>query len=244
MRLICYSTSGEPPRLVAAPVERGWMDRTQAGFAYRCLPLNIANAHGWLILNSVPFVAEWNGDPGIDAVSIRPVGDGAPLLASSHFGSGVLTFSVNGLFRTEPGYDLLVGGPFNEPKDAIQPLTGIVETDWSPFTFTMNWKFTRKLAPVAFEHDEPFCMIFPMPRGLIEATEPEIRSIDADPEVREAYRSWADSRQAFNEGLKLPGSEARAQKWQKDYFRGSGRFGAPPDDHRTKLRPQEFKPKS
>ena len=71
MRLICYSTSGEPPRLVAAPVERGWMDRTQAGFAYRCLPLNIANAHGWLILNSVPFVAEWNGEPGIDAVSIR-----------------------------------------------------------------------------------------------------------------------------------------------------------------------------
>ena len=47
------------------------------------------------------------------------------------------------------------------------------ETDWSPFTFTMNWKFTRKPAPVAFERDEPFCMVFPVQRGLIEAAEPE-----------------------------------------------------------------------
>ena len=40
----------------------------------------------------------------------------------------------------------MVTGPFNQPKDAIQPLTAIVETDWAPFTFTMNWKFTRRLA--------------------------------------------------------------------------------------------------
>jgi hypothetical protein len=57
MRLICYPTSGEPPKLIPAPFERDWMDRTRAGFAYRCLPLNIANAHGWLILNPVPFTA-------------------------------------------------------------------------------------------------------------------------------------------------------------------------------------------
>src|SRR5437764_7431771 len=117
MRLICYPTSGEPPRIIAAPVERDWMDRTPNGFAYRCLPLNIANAHGWLILNTVPCIAEWNGDAGFDGVSIRATGEGA-MLASSHFGSGVLTFSVNGLFHTEPGYDLLATGPFNSPKRA------------------------------------------------------------------------------------------------------------------------------
>ena len=49
MRLICYPTSGDPPKIVAAPVQRAWMDRTDQGFAYRCLPLNIANAHGWLL---------------------------------------------------------------------------------------------------------------------------------------------------------------------------------------------------
>jgi len=242
MRLICYPTSGEPPKLIPAPMERDWMDRTNDGFAYRCLPLNIANAHGWLILNPAPFIARWNGEAGIDAVEVRATAPGPSLIASSHFGSGVLTFNVNALFRTEPGYDLAATGPFNQPKDAIQPLTGIIETDWSPFTFTMNWKFTRKNTPIAFARDEPFCMIFPLQRGLVEQVEPEIRAMATDPEVSEAYAEWAESRRLFNEGLKIPGSEAQAAKWQKDYFRGKARFGATPPDHRTKLRPKGFPP--
>jgi hypothetical protein len=242
MRLICYPTSGEAPAIVPAPVERDWMDRTDNGFAYRCLPLNIANAHGWLILNAAPFVAQWDGGKGLDAVTIHPTDPETAPLVSSHFGSGVLTFHVNALFRTEPGYDLLATGPFNRTKDAIQPLTGIIETDWSPFTFTMNWKFTRKLTPVAFERDEPFCMIFPLQRGAVEQIEPEVRSLESDPEVREAYAAWAESRRAFNEGLKIAGSEAQARKWQKDYFQGAARFGAPPADHRTKLRVKPFTP--
>jgi Family of unknown function (DUF6065) len=240
MRLICYPTSNDPPRLVAAPVERGWMDNTPNGFAYRCLPLNIANAHGWLILNTAPFVARWTGGAGVDAITIQPVASGAPLLASSHFGSGVLTFSVNGLFRTEPGYDLVVTGPLNDPKDAIQPLTGIVEADWSPFTFTMNWKFTRAFVPIVFSENAPFCMIFPVQRGIIEEVEPEIRSMEENPELRRAHFAWSESRNSFNQGLKTPGSEACAEKWQKDYFRGSDRFAAAPSDHRTKLRPRNF----
>ena len=240
MRLICYPTSGDPPKIVAAPVQRAWMDRTDQGFAYRCLPLNIANAHGWLLLNTVPFIARWDGGAGLDAISLHPAAEG-PLLAMSHFGHGVLTFSVNALFRTERGYDLMATGPFNEPKDGLQPLTGIIETDWAPFTFTMNWKFTRKLAPVAFEQDEPFCMIFPVKRGLVETVEPEIRALESDPAVSEAYLRWTDSRRGFNEELQQPGSDAQARKWQKDYFRGTSSYRAAPPDHRTKLKLAEFK---
>lgn len=240
MRLICYPTSGAAPKLAPAPVERDWMERINAGFAYRCLPLNIANAHGWLILNAAPFIAEWDGGMGVEAVTVQGATPDASIQADSHFGSGVLTFTVGALFRTEPGWDLLVTGPFNRPKDAIQPLTGIVETDWAPFSFTMNWKFTRKFAPVAFERDEPFCMIFPVQRGAIEQIEPEIRPLEADPEVQAAYTAWAESRRDFNAGLKVKGSKAEEEKWQKDYFRGSERFAAPPPDHRTRLRVKPF----
>src|SRR6516164_6637215 len=215
MRLICYPTSGEPAKIVAAPVERAWMDRTEQGFGYRCLPLNIANAHGWLLLNTAPFVAQWDGAQGLEAIRLSAAGVGEPLLASSHFGSGVLTFHVNALFRTEPGYDLMVTGPLNELKDGIQPLAGVVETDWGPFTFTMNWKFTRKFVPVAFERDEPFCMIFPLKRGLVEEVEPEIRALESDPQLHAAYLAWADSRRDFNDALRRPDSEAQVQKWQK-----------------------------
>ena len=244
MRLICYATSGVMPEIVPAAVEREWMERTPQGFAYRCLPLNIANSHGWMVLNPAAFLAEWNGGPGLDAVTVRalPGAAGAPpLVASSHFGFGVLTFTVNGLFRTEPGWDLYVTGPVNRPKDAITALSGIVETDWAPFTFTMNWKFTRKHTPVTFEAGEPFCMFFPVERGRIEQVEPEMRPIDSDPEVQAAFAAWSDSRRRFNEGLQVPGSEAQVERWQKDYFRGSDRFGERvPDDHRTKLRVRPF----
>jgi hypothetical protein len=242
VRLICYATSGPPPRIVAAPLERSWMDQTPQGYAYRCLPLNIANSHGWLVLNPTPFVAQWNGGPNLEDIQVQPTAPGAvPLIAMSHFGNGVLTLGVIGLFRTEPGYDLWVGGPTNMVKDAIQPLTGVVETDWSPFTFTMNYKFTRPFVPVSFGLNEPYCMVFPLQRGLVETVEPEFRTLDQDPEVREAYLAWAESRRNFNADLKVEGSTAQQQKWQKEYFKGTGQWGRAPADHRTKVKLREFK---
>ena len=143
MRLVCYPMSADCPKIVAAPVERAWMDQSTERFAYRCLPLNIANTHGWLVLNTHPFIAGWNGNASVDGVVVQSQGGDLPLLAQSHFGCGILTFHLHALFQTDPGYDLMVSGPLNHLKDGIQPLSGVVETDWLPFTFTMNWKFTR-----------------------------------------------------------------------------------------------------
>jgi hypothetical protein len=245
LRLICYPVSDTAPKLVPANAERDWMSATPDGFAYRCLPLNIANAHGWMILNPASIAAQWDGGDGKESVKIQATGGGATRVsASSHFGSGVLTFAIPALFRTETGYDLMVTGPVNAPKDGIAALTAIVETDWTPSTFTMNWKFTRPNCIVRFERDEPICMIFPIPRGLVEQTEPEIRSLETAPEVKQAYEQWAESRLQFNRELMIPGSAAQRQKWQKDYFQGAAGFGNVPADHRTKIRPKEFNPPS
>jgi hypothetical protein len=223
-------------------MERDWMGATPEKFAYRCLPLNIANSHGWQILNPVPFAAVWTGNPGIEGIATNPAVAGATPAAISHFGQGILTFHVTGLFRTEPGYDLWIAGPINQFKDAIQPMSAVVETDWSPFTFTMNWKFTRTNQPVTFAEDEPFCTIFPVKRGLVEQVEPEFKEMADDPEVQAAYTKWAADRASFNKDLAVPGSAAQAAKWQKDYFKGAATgFGTAPPDHRTKLKLREFK---
>jgi hypothetical protein len=37
-----------------------------------------------------------------------------------------------------------------------------------------------------------------MPRGLVEAVEPEFGSMDEEPAVRDAYRTWSESRQAWS----------------------------------------------
>ena len=80
----------------------------------------------------------WNGGLGADALKVEFFEKPKVAHAASHFGSGILTVTVGYLFRTPPGYNLYIRGPANLPKDGIAPLEGIVETDWSEATFTMN----------------------------------------------------------------------------------------------------------
>ncbi len=217
------------------------MEATSERFAYRCLPLSIANAHGWEILCPSGFVASWNGKPELEGIGML-ADPGAPCPAVSHFGSGILTFHIPCLFRTEPGYDLLVQGPVNRPKHGIAALSGVIETDWSPYTFTMNWIFTRPDTAVRFEKGEPFCHLFPVERGALEEVEPELRRLSDAPELKRSYEAWTENRNRFNADLSLPGSEARAEKWQKLYHRGlnpDGESGTAPD-HRTRLRLKPF----
>jgi hypothetical protein len=241
MKLTAYVVDGHSINLRPAPVERDWMDRVDERFAYRCLPLSIANAHGWEILCAAGFTAVWDGGRAIDAVTVAP-DKGAIAPALGHFGFGILTFHVPCLFRTEVGFDLMVSGPINRPKDAIAPLTGMVETDWSPYSFTMNWQFTRAQTPVRFEKDEPFCHIVPVRRGEIESVEPELRLLSENPELERAHETWSANRDRFNVELWQPGSQAHAERWQKLYHRGvmpdGNATGAA--DHRTRLKIRPF----
>jgi hypothetical protein len=241
MKLIAYEIAGHTVDIRPAPLERDWMDTTDQRYAYRCLPLNIANGYGWEVLCPSAFKATWSGEAGLDAIKIEAE-EGMQAPAISHFGSGVLTFHLNCLLRTEPGFDLMVQGPVNRPKDAIAPLQGIVETDWAPYTFTMNWLFTQPEIDVEFEKGEPFCHFFPVRRGEVETFEPEFRALSADADLEDAYRNWSASRGAFNRDLKQQGSKAQAERWQKYYYKGRSSEGETlaPGDHRTRMRVKEF----
>lgn len=242
MKLTAYVTDGHTIDIRPAPAERPWMDDTDNRHAYRCLPLTMANAHGWEILCAAGFSAIWTGGRGLDAVTVTP-DVGAAEVALSHFGHGVLTFHVPCLFHTETGFDLMVSGPINRPKDSIAPLTGLIETDWSPYTFTMNWRFTRPWSAVQFQKGEPFCHIMPVRRGEIEAVEPELHKLSDNPELKRQHDAWTESRNRFNAELKRPGSAAEAEKWQKLYHRGVAPDGAPAGiaDHQTRLKVKPFK---
>jgi hypothetical protein len=220
MELICYASKDDGGFEIrpAAP-RRDWMDSAHKRAPYRCLPLVIANRYGWEILCPVSFTAIWNGGPAVDGVVVLEDRGTTPP-AVSHFGEGVLTFKMPLLFRTDPGTDLIVQGPINQPKDAIAPLTGVVEADWGPFNFTMNWKFTRATTAVRFHKGEPFCHITLARRGALEEVRPKILPMSTDPALEADHREWAASRQKFNDDLKEKGSEARKAGWQKHYQQG------------------------
>jgi hypothetical protein len=240
--LTCYLHPGWAPLIRPAPATRAWMDATPESFAYRCLPLNIANSHGWEMLSPCAFDAIWNGGAGTDAIAITVAPGTTPERAPvSLFGQGVITFHVEGIFRTPPGWNLWVGGSPNRGKDGIAPLSAIVETDWSPFTFTMNWQFTRPGQPIHFDAMEPFCFLFPLQRAAIETVAPKFQPLGADPVILAQFQAWSRSRDEFHQRLATHPPATPADRWQKHYYRGvdvSGKtFIA---DHRTKLHLHPF----
>lgn len=242
MDLTCYLHPGWAPLIRPAPATRQWMDETPESFAYRCLPLNIANAHGWEVLSPCGFDAIWNGERTTDAITIRVDAGAAPeRLPVSLFGQGVITIHIEGIFRTPPGWNLWVGGSPNRAKDGIAPLSGVVETDWAPFTFTMNWRFTRPHHRVRFEAMEPICFLFPVQRAVLETIQPKFAPMGDDPALEERFTDWSKARDEFHQRMSREPPKAGADKWQKHYYRGVDiKEKALIDDHRTKLRLKSF----
>ena len=242
MELKCYLYPGWEPRIRPAASRRGWMDATPESFAYRCLPLAIANCHGWELLSPCGFEAMWNGGAAVEDVTIRvdagTMPEDAPVAL---FGQATLTFHVQGLFRTPPGWNLWVSGSPNSAKDGIAPLSAVIETDWSPYSFTMNWRFTRANHAVRFEKDEPIAFFFPVARNTVESAAPIFLPIDDDPEFKAQFEAWSQSRDAFHQRMRDSPPSAPSEKWQKLYYRGVDPGGAVRvEDHQSKLRAAAF----
>jgi hypothetical protein len=237
--LTAYRVTGEPMALRTADRARDWLDALPDRFAYRCLPLAMANQMGWELLCPVGFTAKWNGGPKPADIKLRFDGEPSPLV-SSHFGHGILTFTPGYLFRTTPRHNLWVKGPANVWKDGAQPLEGLIETDWAPYTFTMNWKLTRPRLKVRFEAGEPVASLLPFPREYLEDFVPRLQALDANADVAGQYRAWNEDRGRFLAELELEGSEARKAGWQRDYMRGRDQKDRVFEGHQTKLRLRDF----
>jgi Family of unknown function (DUF6065) len=241
--LIAFTTGDNAPPITPAPISRPWMSEMRNGWPNRCLPMLIANQSGWELRNPCAFTATWMGGDESMGVMIAPDRrDPGQLLPFSHFGHGILTWHLPMLFRTAPGYNLLVRGPANYPKDAVSPLEGIVETDWATSSFSMSWQITRKMMPVRFEVDEPICMIVPQRRAELEEFAPETRPIESDADVARKHEFFLHSRDELGRAQAAT-NRALGERvpWQGDYARGrhaNGEAGAP--DHQTRIHLRPF----
>jgi hypothetical protein len=246
LELVAYHPASAPAMsLLPAARWRDWISEMEERWGNRCLPLLIANEAGWVLLNEHAFVAVWNGDSSASGVTIEFDEDlAAPEPVQSHFGYGIVTWAVPYLFRTPSGYNLLARGPSNYPKDGIAPLEGVVETDWSVATFTMNWKLTRTNHAVRFEVGEPFCMIVPQRRGELASFRPVLRDLASDPETQAGTRAWVASRHdvEVRKFLSEYSREYEDEKtsWERHYFKGTAPDGRVAPHHETHLKLAEF----
>ncbi len=239
-QLTCYHLGHLPGmKLVPASPYRQWMDDFPDRHAYRCLPLSIANAHAWDLL--CPFGVEitWNGGMAGSDITIRATEDIAPMTANhfcvSNFTRGIVTFHTDFIFVTGEKWNLFTSGAANAFKDGVQPLTGIIETSWLPYPFTMNYQLTRP-GTFRFERDEPFCSVMPIPRDYLQDITPQVIDINDNPALQEQHLLFRQNRDEFMKRFRAGDQATLKQAWQKLYFTGRKADGSATDQHTNKLR--------
>jgi hypothetical protein len=237
--MTAYCLRPDPAPMVPAEPRRGWMDATTNKGAYRCIPISIANATGWELLSPFECKVRWSGGMNVDAVTVEAVREeDAKQVASflsSHFGSGIVTFSPGYLFRTSPGWALWVRGSPNEPYSNLQPLEGIVETDWLPFTFTMNWRFCYP-GEITIPKGARLCFVTPVAHSIVGEIEPRIVDIEEDPDLAARFKTWRESRENFTSGLREKDPEMVKKGWERRYVNGETLSAATPYFHINKRR--------
>jgi hypothetical protein len=238
--LEAFALQPHTPRLLPSTPDRLWMDIFPDRHAYRCLPLAIANAHCWDVLTPGSFEITWNGRSGVEDLTVTPGPDwpaDQPFehFARSNFGRGIVTLHTGYLFRTPPGWNLLTGGPFNEPRHNLYPLTGLIESDWLPYPFTMNWQMLDA-GTVRFAPDEVFCVVMPVPKNYLPRWELAVHNLADDPVLAAEHATFRQSRETFEARLRARDPDALAQAWQRHYFTGTHPDGTPVSEHLNKLR--------
>lgn len=237
MKLLAFPYGAMVPELKPARARRDWMDSFPDRHAYRCLPLAIANSFGWEVLSPCDIRIDYNGGPFANDIQISAE-DGYDLVshvAASNFTKGILTLHTGYIFRTEPGWSLLATGPVNEPRDGMAPLTGIIETDWLPYPFTMNYQLTRP-GTFRIRKGEAYCHILPVLSEPVEEAEVEILPIEAEKDLKERMDGFAARRGKLLEAGVAPDPSSVREAWGREYFRGTLADGTAAPRHTHKLR--------
>jgi len=228
-----YSISDDyQPQIFQSSSRRDWMDASTNKHPYKCIPIVRANSHGWELRLEQDITVVWNGEESPDGLQII---DGEyhhhnhPPLAASLVGHGVLTFYCWYLVKTPKPYNLYVSGAPNQFVKGAAPVTGVVETWWSPYTFTMNWKIRYKNRPVTFKKGTPFVYFFPVDSAALEEFTPVVKKVEEHEHYAE-YKEWSDDR------------SANPEKQHQYYKKGTAPNGCPiahEDLHKLKLSLQE-----
>jgi hypothetical protein len=202
-------------KIIPLSLNRKWMNDTNKKFAYKCLPLNIANQYGWAVLSPANFSVSWYGGSGKEQVEVFSSDpDFLESIIVSHFGEATFTLQLDFVIQTPENYSLYIRGVPNEINSTIRPLDAIVETDWLPFTFSYNYKFAET-GTVDFKRGDPLFVFFPIERNSVENFKLKQINIEDNQDLYQDFLDYSDSRISFNK-------DQNDNKFQRFYQDGRG----------------------
>jgi hypothetical protein len=212
---VLYLSDLEYFKVEPMPTKRDWMDQIYGKWGYKCIPLNVANQSGWQVLSPIEFCANWNGGLDIGDVEVHYHEEYEMSFAGGNFGYGILTIMPDFMIKTPKGISTHIKGVPNYPLDCLYPLEGVVETDWLPFTFTFNYKFTRP-GEAIFRKGDPLFSFFPVKRKYLEKYKINRDKIFNKKETFNQYNVFEKAREEHIDKNR----EFRYDKTSNRYFQG------------------------
>lgn len=205
-------------KLEQADFRRQWMDETPNQYAYHCLPLKIANQIGWVLKNPTSFNATYVNDDFESSVKIEfdNLNDQEKygFDISSHFGNGIITFTLPFIFKTPEPWCIWARGLPNYYKDNVCFLEGIIETFWTHMSSTYNIKLIEKDKKIRFEKDEPLAFFTITNLKEIDESTIIFKNPQENKKFSDDFKVWKDKRSEANNNY------TRKEIWQKHYKKG------------------------
>ena len=182
--------------------KRDWMDASTQRFAYKCVPLVMANTSGYAIACPFNLRVRWNGSEAHDSIEIECLdpehAEHVPEFFASHFGSGILTFRMPWIIRSDTeGVGVEITGPPNEWIPGLYPLQGLVQAWGHASSATMNWRLMYCDTDFFIPAGYPIAFIRAVDFQLIKSLEVQVCEFkDMEPEFIEDYNGWHAQRTA------------------------------------------------
>ena len=73
--------------------------------------------------------------------------------------------------------------------DGVAPMTAIVESHWLPYTFTVNYRFTRP-GRFTWKAGDPYVQIRVVQANLRQTVQPIIRRLSDNPQSTADHLAW------------------------------------------------------
>ncbi len=206
-------------------IKRDWF----TSHFYRCLPLSIANTYGFVVKSEYDFVANWNGTPDRNGVTItaKDYNENLYPVVESRFGHGIITLTYPFQLRTPPGVNLMTINPPNIIINNVTVMSGVVETDNLRWLFTFNLKIQNPNVDTYFKKGSPISGFIPIPRYYADDFNLiDFKSLVTKDEYEKEIQAALDFSHKRNEVEKnLPHRVGR------DYYLGKDVYGNVFSDH-------------
>jgi hypothetical protein len=226
-KIMIYRLREESPVFPIVPLsaKRKWMTQTKEKFAYKCLPLTIANQYGYAVLSPADFTVAWSGESSKESVDFQITSDNKRMARNLHryFGGGTFTIHLDFIIKTPKGFSTYIRGIPNETKRGIVSLDAIVETDWLPFTFTYNFLITEP-GTYTFKKNEPLFIFFPIKRNTVEKFSIQEDKIENN---QLFFKDFQDYGRARNKAINTIPNDGRSpfQLFYRHGLKASGKKG-------------------